>query len=86
MTGGEELKFYYRNGCQLCEELAAVLLRGWPDVAATVHWVDIDGAPHLSERYGLRLPVLERGGELICELEPDLVQLTRSFGNPRLPV
>ena len=83
---GDDLHFYYRHGCHLCEEMAAILLRGWPDVAQRLHWVDIDRSPPLTERYGLRIPVLEQAGEVVCELEADLGQLSRYFGKPRLPV
>jgi hypothetical protein len=85
VTAGD-LNFYYRHGCHLCEEMAAVLLRGWPDVAQAMRWVDIDSSPQLTECYRLRIPVLEKAGEVVCELEADLERLSRCFGNPRLPV
>lgn len=85
MTEGE-VCFYYRHGCHLCEEMAAILLRGWPEVAQTMRWVDIDGSPQLIDSYGPRIPVLEKAGEAVCELEADLGRLSRCFGKPRLPV
>lgn len=66
--------------------MAAVLLRGWPDVARSLRWVDIDRDAQLAERYGRRVPVLALDGRILCELEPDLPSLTRSFGTPRLPI
>ena len=66
--------------------MAAVLVRGWPDVAGATRWIDIDADPQLAQRYGRRIPVLVFGGEVLCELEPDIARLTHSFGKPRLPI
>ena len=82
----ETPRFYFRHGCHLCEEMASVLLRGWPDVAESMQWIDIDNSAKLTEEYHTRIPVLWSAGEVICELEADLVRLRRSFGDPRLPV
>ncbi|MCB1925610.1 MAG: glutaredoxin family protein [Gammaproteobacteria bacterium] len=74
--------FYYRNGCHLCEELAAVLFRGWPEQAERIDWRDVDTDSAWREEYGLRVPVLLADDELVCELRPDLQRLSRYFGDP----
>jgi len=66
-----DLRLYYREGCHLCEELAALLYRGWPQLVA---------------RYGMRIPVLEAGGQEVCALQPDVERLQLVFGAPRNPV
>jgi hypothetical protein len=83
---GSEVRLYYREGCQLCEELAAFLFRYWPDVAVAVHWVDVDRDPVVAARYGLELPVLECAGAVVCRTRADADALTDCFGPPRIPV
>lgn len=53
---------YTRRGCGLCEE-AEDLLAGVPDVVC----VDVDSRPELVERYGLRVPVLCEGEQVLLE-------------------
>lgn len=74
--------FYYRDGCHLCEEMAAVLFRGWPDRAAAMEWRDVDSDAGWREAYGLRVPVVMLGRDLVCESRPDLRYLARYFGEP----
>ena len=65
-----------RSGCQLCdhaEELVAVYLPG-------CRLVDVDGDGRLQRAYGLRVPVLVRGDEVLLEgqiEESEVVRLTR---------
>lgn len=73
--------FYYRNGCHLCEELAAVLFRGWPQQAAAMEWRDVDERPEWRERYGTLVPVLTLGGEVVCESRPDPARIAQYFGD-----
>jgi hypothetical protein len=80
------LQLYYREGCHLCEELAAFLYRGWPQLLDRLEWIDVDRAPALAERYGLRVPVLLADGREVCELRPDLQRLRAVFGEPVNPV
>lgn len=81
-----DLRLYYREGCHLCEEMAALLYRGWPDLLDDLQWIDVDRTPDLVERYGLRVPVLVADGREICELQPDPGKLQAVFGTPRNPV
>jgi hypothetical protein len=80
------LVFYYRDGCHLCEELASLLHRGWPMILDKLEWVDVDRSPAARESYGLRIPVLEQGGRVLCELKPDPQCLREHFGPPVNPV
>ena len=78
--------FYYRNGCHLCEELAAILFRGWPRQAEIMQWRDVDTRPEWREAYGERVPVLISDGEEICALTPDLGRIAECFGDMANPV
>lgn len=78
--------FYYRNGCHLCEELAAVLFRAWPSVTAAIEWRDVDTSPDWRHRYGTKVPVLIHDDELVCELEADFRRLGECFGEPENPL
>jgi len=80
------LNFFYRDGCHLCEALASLLHRGWPGVTEGLRWVDVDSRPEFQERYGERVPVLERGGQVLCELNPDPECLQEHFGPPVNPL
>jgi hypothetical protein len=80
------LVFYYRNGCHLCEEMAAFIHRGWPDAAETMEWRDVDEQADWKSRYGLRVPVLLAGNEVVCELQPDRLRLEQYFGTSRNPL
>ena len=78
--------FYYRDGCHLCEELAAVLFRAWPRQAEAMEWRDVDSRDDWRARYGERVPVLIQGDSEICALTPDLARITEYFGNSVNPV
>ncbi len=65
-----ELTVYTRRGCHLCEILIEELMplaRG----RARIHLCDVDRDPELAERYGLRVPVLEAQGRVLCEARLD---------------
>jgi len=78
--------FYYRDGCHLCEELAAVLYRGWPAQAAAMEWRDVDSRAGWRERHGELVPVLMLGDEVVCQLRPDVTRIARYFGAMANPV
>ena len=78
--------FYYRNGCHLCEELAALLFQGWPEQAQIMEWRDVDARPEWRDTYGERVPVLMLGKETICALQPDLGRIAQYFGEMANPV
>lgn len=78
--------FYYRDGCHLCEQMAAFLFREWPVQAAAMQWRDVDADPQWRELYGLRVPVLVVGGEVVCELQPDGRRIAGCFGRQPSPL
>lgn len=73
-------RFYYRDGCHLCEEMAAVLFHGWPEVAAAMEWREVDARPEWRSAFGLQIPVLTLGDKVVCALRPDPEQLEACFG------
>jgi hypothetical protein len=62
---------YVREGCHLCDvflqELAVELGREFDEVGV----VDVDDDVDLAVRYGLRVPVLEHRGVIVCEARID---------------
>lgn len=81
-----EIQFYYREGCHLCEEMAAVLHRGWPEIFAVMHWIPVDSTPDLEEAFGTLIPVLEVDGQVVCKYFADVEEITSYFGPPMNPV
>ncbi len=61
------LILYSRRGCHLCEEMILDLELARPGAPPAFQVVDIDGDPDLVQEYGLRVPVLTRDGEILCE-------------------
>jgi len=82
----EPVRFYYREGCHLCEEMAARLFSNWPDVAGQMEWLDVDSSPAWRKQYGQKVPVLSLGDLVVCEtfLDPDKMDL--HFGRPSNPL
>ncbi|MEJ2601791.1 MAG: glutaredoxin family protein [Gammaproteobacteria bacterium] len=70
-----DLTVFTRRGCHLCEVLIEQLMpiaRG----RARIHLRDVDSDPDLAERYGLRVPVVEAEGEVLCEFRLDRERVT----------
>jgi hypothetical protein len=86
MPSAPSLVFYYRDGCHLCEELAALLFRAWPAQAGRMEWRDVDQDPAWRAAYGHRIPVLLADGELVSELRPDPDRIGQYFGAMHNPV
>lgn len=80
------LRLFYRNGCHLCETLASMLYRGWPQIFEAIEWCDVDSRDDWRERYGQRIPVLDRNGSVVSELEPKSKVLQEYFGPPAIPL
>jgi hypothetical protein len=85
-VNGPRLQLYYREGCHLCEELVALLYRGWPHLLDNTEWIDVDRSAELVRRYGGRVPVLLADGREVCDLQPDAARLRAVFGEPANPV
>ena len=80
------IHFYYREGCHLCEEMAARLHRGWPALAERMQWRDVDTREEWRSEYGARVPVLLLGDLVLSEFFLDPRQLEAHFGPPANPV
>lgn len=55
-----ELFFYTTDGCHLCEQAEHLLVNTPLPAPVPVTVVDIAESPELVERYGIRMPVLQR--------------------------
>lgn len=72
--GAVEVVLYERDGCHLCDEARAALerLRDVEGVAIVLREIDIDDDDRLHRELLERIPVVEVGGERICELFCDI--------------
>ena len=62
---------YSRAGCQLCDIMADQLEPWLRKRKLSLITVDIDMDPELKKRFGLRIPVFELDGEIVCEGRTD---------------
>jgi hypothetical protein len=60
-----QLTLYYRQGCHLCDDMAAHLSRLRGELAFDVGLVDIDGDIRLRQQYNEQVPVLMRGDQVL---------------------
>lgn len=76
----EGLVLYVRQGCHLCDQfLLELALEFGPAIEGLpVH--DVDQDADLAVRFGLRVPVLELGGQVICEGIYDGPGVRRALG------
>jgi len=58
---------YVRQGCHLCEQFLLELELEFGSAVEGLRVVDVDGDSELAARFGLRVPVLEVAGEVVCE-------------------
>jgi ABC-type uncharacterized transport system ATPase subunit len=58
---------YVREGCHLCDQFLVELSMDLGPVVEQLAVVDVDRDEELASRFGLRVPVLEAGGEVLCE-------------------
>jgi glutaredoxin len=67
------MTFYSREGCHLCEAFEEELRLLQQQRHFDFEHVDVDTSADLSEKYGLRVPVLTYDDEVICEffLDPE---------------
>jgi hypothetical protein len=69
------IRVYSRPGCHLCELLIdelMPLIRGRLELEV----LDIDTRPEWKLRYGVRIPVVEYSGEVVCEQHLDTVAIS----------
>lgn len=62
-----EVTVLSRQGCHLCDVTVKIARRLQEDWPFTLTKVDIDQDADLSERYGLRIPVVLIDGRVACE-------------------
>jgi len=61
------LVLYVREGCHLCDQFLVELSVDLGPAIERLAVVDVDSDPDLASRFGLRVPVLEMGGEVLGE-------------------
>ncbi|NCF72498.1 MAG: glutaredoxin family protein [Gammaproteobacteria bacterium] len=64
------IHYYSRRGCHLCEVMLEELLPLIRD-KADIKYRDIDTQPDWTEKYDVRVPVIEYEGEVISEYPLD---------------
>ena len=75
-----ELILYVRAGCHLCDQF---LLEASLDLGPAVEQLqlrDVDADVDAAVRYGLRVPVLEWRGAVLCEGVYDAAGVRRALG------
>ncbi len=58
---------YVREGCHLCDQFMVDLSVDLGPAVESLVVVDVDRDEELASRFGLRVPVLEAAGEVLCE-------------------
>ncbi len=74
------IRIYSRPGCHLCELLIdelMPLIRGRLELEV----VDIDTRPEWKLQYGVRIPVVEYNGEIVCEHHLDTAAIRTILEN-----
>jgi hypothetical protein len=61
------LVLYVREGCHLCDQFLVELSVDLGPAIERLVLVDVDRDADLASRFGLRVPVLEADGEVLCE-------------------
>ncbi len=71
-----QLILYSRRACPLCDEMMLDLDAALHGRDLTYRVVDIDSDPALTEKYGLRIPVLCRDEQELCSghFDPDCLR------------
>ena len=70
------VRFYYRQGCHLCEDMWQHLQEFRKVHSFELIEIDIDQQPDLTEKYGPLIPVLENArGNRLCHYYLDPVAL-----------
>jgi hypothetical protein len=74
------LVLYVRAGCHLCEQFLLDLSLDFPAALARVTTLDVDTDAALATEFGLRVPVLATGGEVVCEGTYDRAKVGPALG------
>jgi hypothetical protein len=73
------LVLYVREGCHLCDQFLVELSVDLGPAIEELAVVDVDRDEELASRFGLRVPVLEMGGEVLCEGFYDGAEVRRAL-------
>jgi hypothetical protein len=74
-----------REGCHLCDEMAALLDEVLPAHGLTYSLRDVDAEPELRERFTDVVPVLLRDGRPVAKIRTDHRSLERILRGRREP-
>jgi Glutaredoxin-like domain (DUF836) len=78
-AAGHDWIVYVREGCHLCEQFLLELSLELGPAIEAVRIVDVDRDVDLAARFGLRVPVLEVRGTVICEGVCDAAGVRRAL-------
>lgn len=76
----EGLVLYVRQGCHLCDQFLLELSLEFGPAIECLSVQDVDQDADLAVRFGLRVPVLELAGQVICEGIYDGPGVRRALG------
>jgi hypothetical protein len=74
------LVLYVREGCHLCEQFLVELSVDIGPGVERLRVLDVDRDADLAVRFGLRVPVLELDGDVLCEAVYDGPRVRRALG------
>ena len=74
-----KVQLYSRTNCPLCEEARLMLELVKDDINLDIEEINIEEDDKLHEKYLLRIPVIESGGEIIQEGRIDYPTLLEAF-------
>lgn len=76
----KQFKFFYRNGCHLCEDMYQLIYPYEASHKITIELVNIDQDLSLQDKYGLLIPVLtDQNENEICHYFFDKVSFEQSL-------
>jgi hypothetical protein len=73
------LTLYVRAGCHLCEQFLLDLSLDLGSLFDQLAVVDVDVDPALAAQYGLRVPLFEAAGQVVCEGAYDRARVRQSL-------
>lgn len=74
------LVLYVREGCHLCEQFLVELSVDVGPAVEQLRVLDVDRDADLAVRFGLRVPVLELDGDVLCEAVYDGPRVRQALG------
>lgn len=78
----KNFKFFYRNGCHLCEDMYQLLHPYESSHSISIELINIDKKTSLQDKYGLLIPVLTDSDENeICHYFFDKINFEKLVNN-----